>query len=69
MLQELPKSKVQACALFYSTLVMTGVKVLRWQEAAAYLPQLKSSMKTREAFLGSMAARRGTLHRFKAVLW
>ncbi|CAK8995470.1 Pentatricopeptide repeat-containing protein At2g31400 [Durusdinium trenchii] len=69
LLKELPKSKVQACALFYSTLVMTGVKVLRWQEAAAYLPQLKSSMKTREAFLGSMAARRGTLHRFKAVLW
>lgn len=54
LLHELPGQRMQPCALFYSTLVMTCAMGLRWQQGAGLLPHLKASMSTREAFLGSM---------------
>lgn len=58
LLRELPRHSLRACALFYSTLVMTCSSQMRWQEAATLLPHLKSGMDTRQAFLGSMVMAR-----------
>eukprot|EP00434_Breviolum_minutum_P035196 symbB.v1.2.031147.t1/scaffold3584.1/size53777/3 len=54
LLKQLPRHSLRACAIFYSSLVMTCSSQMRWQEAATVLPHLKTSMDTRQAFLVSM---------------
>ena len=54
MLAQLPGTRLRACAICHSSVIMACAARLKWQEGAALLPFLKKSFDTRQAFLGSV---------------